>query len=87
MTPAEVAQALSKRFPGRSNVLPTPMRRGTRVAIQCRSGVAHGTLAGSYSTGSRPGDATAFVILDESWTGKVGVRVEIPWTFLSPPEN
>ncbi len=33
MTPAEVAQALHDRFPGRANALPTPMKRGTAVAF------------------------------------------------------
>ena len=81
MTPAEVAQALHDRFPGRANALPTPMKRGTAVAIQVGPELALGTIAGSYSTGSGFGEATAFVILN------TGVRVEIPWTWLRIPPH
>ncbi len=79
MSPQEVVVELAKRFPGRFNDLPTPMRKGTRVAIPFGDEVAYGTLRGSYGTGS---DATSLVVLDGT-----GAVVDVPWSMMRRPER
>jgi len=78
MTVQEVADALAARMPGRWNDLPTPMKKGTRVAIPTKEFTAYGTLRGSYGTED---DATALVELDG--TGQV---VDVPWAWLAKEE-
>ena len=80
--PRFIAKRLAAAMPGRANVLPTPMRSGTRVSVTVRGVVGYGTVKGSYSTGSGPGDATAFVELDQG-----AGRFDIPWVFLGVPDD
>lgn len=82
-TMAEVRKALASMNPGRVNDLPTPMRKGTKVAIPFHDIgseedlIAYGTLRGSYGTGD---DATALVELDKTLQVK-----DIPWSMLRRP--
>lgn len=82
-TPTEITKALAAKMSGRFNELPTPMRKGTRVAIHMwdigseETVIAYGTLRGSYGTGA---DATSLVVLDTTET-----VVDVPWSMLRRP--
>ncbi len=78
--PRFIARQLATRMPGRINELPTPMRSGTRVSVTVKGVTGLGTVRGSYSTGSKYGEAASMVELDQD-----AGRFDIPWAFLGVP--